>query len=507
MNDLKQPANMNVAREALKRLLVRHLPLTPENFQSCFQEIAGMPNHPTFPEGPLYELAADLRARNDTQVDALNQLTSAITRQSWQGVREALSDFARAEETARRKRPEAALRLLPGDFAARLASFIESVRPALGDDDARTVRLVGELVAMLKQPAVELATIQNRLGHLAHLAHGVAEEQAEIKGSLLNLLHLIIENIGELSLDDSWLKGQIDGLLASVAPPLNLRHLDEMERRLHDVLEKQSRVKARSVEAQAEMRHMLTEFIEQLGAMNCLSSAFEKQIEDSIRQIDEASDLAALRPLLDQVVGAAHAMAEESARSRGQLRTLQERVAATEAELIQLHHELDNASALARHDPLTDVLNRKGLEEALAREISSMRRKDSPLSISLLDIDNFKKLNDRHGHAAGDGALIHLTEITRRHLRPHDTLARYGGEEFVILMPDTQLDEAIEAMVRLQRELTKAIYLAANEKILITFSAGVAQLLPGEPGVEAIRRADQAMYLAKRAGKNRVFGA
>ena len=83
----------------------------------------------------------------------------------------------------------------------------------------------------------------------------------------------------------------------------------------------------------------------------------------------------------------------------------------------------------------------------------------------------------------------------------------YGGEEFVILLPDTPLEKGIEAMTRLQRELTKRFFLAGTEKVLITFSAGVAQLAPGEAGHEAIKRADQGMYLAKRAGKNRVLGA
>jgi diguanylate cyclase len=92
-------------------------------------------------------------------------------------------------------------------------------------------------------------------------------------------------------------------------------------------------------------------------------------------------------------------------------------------------------------------------------------------------------------------------------MRPQDTLARYGGEEFVILLPDTALEKGIEAMTRLQRELTRKFFLAGNEKILITFSAGVAQLEDKEAGADAIKRADHAMYLAKRAGKNRVLGA
>ena len=92
-------------------------------------------------------------------------------------------------------------------------------------------------------------------------------------------------------------------------------------------------------------------------------------------------------------------------------------------------------------------------------------------------------------------------------MRPQDTLARYGGEEFVILLPDTPLDKGIEAMTRLQRELTKCFFLAGTDKILITFSAGVAQLGTDEDAASALKRADQAMYMAKRSGKNRVLGA
>jgi diguanylate cyclase len=395
---------------------------------------------------------------------------------------------------------------LPAEFFSKLARFIECVLPALGDDDSRIFGEAGELILLLKQPIVDIAQVQTLLASLTRQTVFAAEEQAEIKGSLLKLLHLIIENISELSIDDSWLKGQVDGLLACVAPPLTLRHLDGIERRLRDVMEKQGRAKSRAVEAQEEMRQMLAEFIDHLAVMNKSSTDFEGRIEDSARQIEQADSIEDLRPLLSDVISATQAMAQESAQSREQLKNLQEKVEVTETELLQLHQELDSASALARHDPLTDALNRKGLEEAMDREIASMRRKETPLSVSLLDIDNFKKLNDSLGHEAGDRALIHLAEVTRRCMRPSDTLARYGGEEFVVLMPDTQLDQGIEAMSRLQRELTKSIYMAGSEKVLITFSAGVALVGAEESGTDAIRRADQAMYLAKRAGKNRVMG-
>lgn len=507
MNEPRQPSE--IAREALKALAVRQLQPTPANYQACYNEIADLPNTPTppFPGVPLRQLAAVLKARGEVQQKELANLDSAISRRSWSGVQESLLAFIEAGVAA--AAGDAAVAeptLLPPAFSAKLARFVECVLPALGNENERVMEMASQLVQALRTPPVDLSAIQARVASLSHQALFAAEEQVEIKNSLLTLLHLIIENIGELGLDDSWLKGQIDGLLATVAPPLTLRHLDEMERRLRDVMIKQSGAKSRSIEAQEEMRQMLAAFIERLATMNESSLTFQSKIEESAQAIEQVRTVKDLGPLLDNVIGATRSMVEETSQARDQLQGLQEKVTATEAELVQLHLELDSASALARHDPLTDTLNRKGLDEALAREIANVQRKDSLLSICLLDIDNFKKLNDRLGHEAGDRALVHLAGVARRCMRPSDTLARYGGEEFVILMPDTPLDKGIEAMTRLQRELTKAFFLSGHERVLITFSAGVAQLAPNENGSDAIHRADQAMYLAKRAGKNRVMG-
>lgn len=494
-----------IAREALRRLAERHLAPTPANYQACYNEIANLPNVAPFPEPQLRQLAGALKARNGEQERLQQEVGAAILRRSWQGVQEAIAAFAAAGAS----RPERIIApaVLPLEFAARLARFVEAVQPALGEDSELLRSGLTDLLARLRASAPDPLGLQDSLARVAHQASFVAEEQGEIRESLLKLLQLIIANIGELSLDDSWLKGQVDGLLAAVVPPLTLRRLDDMERRLRDVMDKQSRAKARSVAAQQQMREMLSAFIERLATMNESSASFQGRIESTAHRLERVTTIEDMAPLLQEVVDASRWMAEETAASRNQLASLQERVLATEAELIQLHLELDNASALARHDPLTDALNRKGLDEALCREIAAMRRKDLPLSLSLLDIDNFKRLNDRHGHETGDLALVHLADVARCSIRPTDTLARYGGEEFVIVMPETTADQAVEVMTRLQRELTRAIFLADQEKVLITFSAGVAQLGADESGHDAIKRADRAMYLAKRAGKNRVMAA
>jgi diguanylate cyclase len=298
----------------------------------------------------------------------------------------------------------------------------------------------------------------------------------------------------------------MDALMTATAPPLTLRRLDDVERRLKDVMFKQKDAKGHALQAQEEMRKMLATFIERLSQITESTGSFHEHLENSARLIEQAKSLAEIAPVLKEVVGATRNMAHDSKTSRDELVAMRERALATDTEIQKLHQELDRVSAQARHDPLTGALNRKGLDEAVDREVSNVRRKDTPLCVALLDIDNFKKLNDTLGHSTGDVALAHLAAVARECMRPQDTLARYGGEEFVILLPDTPLDKGIEAMTRLQRELTKNFFLSGTEKILITFSAGVAQLDKDEKGADAIKRADQAMYLAKRAGKNRVVG-
>ena len=194
-------------------------------------------------------------------------------------------------------------------------------------------------------------------------------------------------------------------------------------------------------------------------------------------------------------------------RSRDELRSTQKKVQESEARITELERELETTSDLVRHDQLTGVLNRRGLEEIFTKEAARATRHETSLCVALIDIDNFKKLNDSMGHDTGDEALIHLATICRETLRPQDTVARYGGEEFIILLPDTPLNDAASALTRLQRELTKKFFLHGNDKVLITFSAGVTRMKPDDTQATVIKRADDAMYQAKQTGKNRVVTA
>ena len=108
----------------------------------------------------------------------------------------------------------------------------------------------------------------------------------------------------------------------------------------------------------------------------------------------------------------------------------------------KLEAELEHVSEQVSQDQLTGALNRRGLDDAMQREMARAERRKSGLCVAVLDLDNFKKLNDTYGHQAGDDALVHLTKVVRKTLRPTDTVARYGGEEFIILFSDTDLEQA-----------------------------------------------------------------
>ena len=510
-----------IARETLKQLSVRKLAPTPANYEDLYSEVSGVPAEHPFPVEHLRSIAQELATRTPGQQRQKGLLDSAIGQLNWDGVKAALvaygdcSPAVPAHSSVSLPPPSApsqsngslAAQSLATEFLEQVARLIEYALPALGNDDARFTEQTETLLKAMRQPDADVLLLKRMLGNFGSRLSFAAEDQAEIRGTLLKLLHLIIQNIGELSIDDRWLQGQIDALLLASSPPLTLRRLDDVERRLKDVIFKQTEAKGRAFEAQEEMRQMLATFIVRLSQMTESTSAFHGRMEENARRMEQAKTLAEIAPVLKEVVTATRSMAHDSLNVRDELRGMREKAHATELELVKLHEELDRVSTQARHDPLTGVLNRKGLDEAVEREVANVRRKENPLCVALLDIDNFKRLNDRLGHAVGDGALVHLTVVTREAMRPQDTLARYGGEEFVILMPDTPLASGIEAMTRLQRELTKRFFLTGSEKVFITFSAGVAQLAQDETGADAITRADRAMYLAKRAGKNRVLGA
>lgn len=418
-----------------------------------------------------------------------------------------------SEEATSETTPTRALTAATGDLLPELRKlFAFTLETAIATQLLESPQLSSDAKVLANdiRTAVSPAQLQEFLTRLKRFAFKLellAEDQAELRHSLLNLLRLLVGNITELVLDDHWLHGQIAVVREIIDKPLSQRALDDAESRLKEVLFKQAQLKASLSEARDAIKHMLAGFVDHLADFADATSDYHDKIESCAEKISSSKDITELEDVLGEVMRETRTIQINAQRSRDELRSTQQKVQESEARIQELERELVASSDLVRHDQLTGTLNRRGLEEIFTKEAARATRHDTALCVALIDIDNFKKLNDSMGHDTGDQALIHLATICRETLRPQDTVARYGGEEFIILLPETSLDDAAIALTRLQRELTKKFFLHGNEKVLITFSAGVTQMLPSDTQATVIKRADEAMYQAKKTGKNRVTTA
>jgi diguanylate cyclase len=332
-----------------------------------------------------------------------------------------------------------------------------------------------------------------------------SDAQSRLHEELLQVLRLLVDNMSELVVDDSWLHGQTAMIRDIISKPLNIELLYGAESSLKELIFKQSKLKHGLMEAKDTLKQMASSFIERLSEMTESTGAFHKKIEIYQERISATEDITELNIILDGLMQDTRTMQLDALRVHENFKQSQQEVQLAEKHIQNLTEELEQMSAVAHQDYLTGTLNRRGMDEAFEREFSRAERTDSAISVALLDIEHFKKLNDTMGHAVGDDALVHLANVVKTALRPTDLLARYGGEEFIIILPETDQAEGVTVMTRVQRELTKSFFLHNNERVLITFSAGVAQRKDLEPPEEVIKRADLALYKAKHAGRNRVL--
>jgi diguanylate cyclase len=266
----------------------------------------------------------------------------------------------------------------------------------------------------------------------------------------------------------------------------------------------QQRLRGERDRARAGLKALVESLSSELDALGGQTGRFTTELARCTDNLEQADSREQMGTVLHQMLTASRnvqtEVADASARiaaNRAQADELNSRVRELEGELRRLSQEVST-------DALTQVANRRGLAQIFEVESARSQREGSALAVGLIDIDNFKKLNDSLGHAAGDTALRELAAQVRGALRPVDHVARFGGEEFVVLLPGTALDDAQEALTRLQRSLSKSLFMHEGREIFVTFSAGVTVWCMGEPLGSSLERADAALYEAKRTGKNRT---
>ncbi|HEY0844099.1 MAG TPA: GGDEF domain-containing protein [Noviherbaspirillum sp.] len=366
-----------------------------------------------------------------------------------------------------------------------------------------------ELAASVREARTEpaLNEVSARLKQLCFKIELKSDDMAEEHELLLRLFRLLLENVSELMEDDSWLSGQIASVQHLLSGPISYAALLDATRSLKEVIYKQGLLKHSLAEAKVTVKNMMMTFVDRLSAAATSTGEYHRKIDQYSQKINQAKGIPELNNILQDVMRDTKVAQADALRARDDMLAARKEVEESEARIQVLESKLEELSELVREDQLTGSLNRRGLDDVLERELARSERRKTPLCVALLDLDDFKRLNDTHGHSAGDEALIHLVKVVKDTLRTMDVIARFGGEEFMIVLPETTLDDAMHTVTRVQRELTKQIFMFENKKLLITFSAGVALHAPGEDPALMIKRADEALYRAKRAGKNRVVAA
>ncbi|MBZ3930119.1 GGDEF domain-containing protein [Xanthomonas citri] len=357
------------------------------------------------------------------------------------------------------------------------------------------------------RPGHELITLEQRLRELSHQIGLRAEDASEQQNLLLGLFDLLLENVGELLDDRSWLQGQISVVRQLISGPLDVSSIEQARGTLREVTYKQGLLKQGIAESKTAMREMMVSFVDRLDGMATSTGEYHDRVAGYSQAIGEARGIPDLNRLLQDLLQDTASVQAQALAARDELLAARRQVEDSEQRIASLEQELKDVAGLVREDQLTGALNRRGFEELFQREAVRTQRSGQPLCVAMLDLDDFRRLNETHGHAGGDAALRHTVEVAKAVLRTTDAIARFGGEEFVLLLPDSTIFEASAAVVRLQRALSQRSLLHDDVRVFISFSAGVALRGIDETQDEVIRRADRAMYDAKAAGKNRVINA
>ena len=392
----------------------------------------------------------------------------------------------------------------------------DAAAPAASADAPRAAALATRLASLADAVAAD--------GPLAEHVDAIALACAEARGlfvhrhRLIDALAALCRELGsglaDFADDDRWVQGQGDALQRHLAEGLSVRGVAAATAMLGDARAGQARLRGERSAARDALKALVEGMLQEVETLGEHTGRFEVAAARHVEQIARAETLGELTGVVQALLDDGRSVHAAVAQSQARLVANRDRAVELEGRVRELEAELKRVSDEVATDALTQVANRRGLEQAFAAEAARVARADrgddgatAMLAIGLIDIDNFKRLNDSLGHAAGDVALQRLAAAVRERLRPIDHLARFGGEEFVVLLPGSDAAAAQAALTRLQRSLSAALFMHDDREVFVTFSAGVTAWRPGETLTDALARADEALYDAKRSGKNRTCAA
>jgi diguanylate cyclase len=385
-----------------------------------------------------------------------------------------------------------------------LGGTLQKALPA--DDKGEPHELAVALAALSLRLQAEGATpaLVDELEGLCERAGQVLQHRHHLLDQLGGLCQELTASLTDLAEDDSWAKGQCEAMRVKIDEGLTARGVRAVSELLRNARERQSQVRVERAQARDSLKGLINRMLSELDELGSQTGNFHDSVGRYADVIEKADSLEGLAGVVREMVEASRTVQSLVRQTQSRLQEEHSKASDLTRRVNELEEEMQRLSDEVCTDQLTQVANRRGLLQAFEAERARHERSGAPLAVGLLDIDNFKRLNDELGHGAGDEALKSLAALVSKTLRPTDLVARYGGEEFVVLLPETPMDEAQAILTRLQRTLTGGLFMHEQKQVFVTFSAGVTAYRLPEPIEQALERADQGMYEAKRTGKNRT---
>jgi len=537
-----------IAKAALRRLALERLEPTPENYERAYRQEAGEPPaEATEALATLIERiirGIERSGHNWTPARRKEGIQRVLAggRSDAKKLQQRLSQLVNSWETDSAATPvavgEAVAAVVPTRpapldgaapaanapiAAAAPASSVESdessgawerialtlghaLKAALPAHDGANQELAKELARVVERIDAKAAAepLADDVEALARRVERVLQHRHHLFDQLGKLCHELTASLTDLAEDGSWVKGQCEAMQLKIEEGLSARGVRAVSDMLHHARKRHAEVRGEREKARDALKSLMAQMLAELGELGSKTGNFHESVGRYAAVIEESDSLESLTGVVREMV--AESRAVQSLVQQTQERLQEEHSKATDLSerVTQLEDEMRRLSDEVSTDQLTQIANRRGLMQAFEVERARLERSGGELSIGLLDIDNFKKLNDDLGHSAGDEALKSLAAVVSKTLRPTDRVARYGGEEFVVLLPETPAAEGEQVLTRLQRSLTGGLFMHKDKQIFVTFSAGVTGYRMAERIEDSLERADQALYEAKRTGKNRT---
>jgi len=393
-----------------------------------------------------------------------------------------------------------------GDISGELNGTVRHALRSPQSEATPADALMRELDAAQAELKAEGASPERatQMAALCLRARHLLDHRRHLFDELGGLCRELSASLVDLAEDDSWARGQAEAMNNTLAQGLSGRGVRTVSELLTGTRERQRAVREERSRARDALKGLIQRMLAELGELGQHTDRFQNNVGRYADAIEQADSLESLAGTVREMVEESRSVQGLVAQTQARLTLEHDRASALTQRVEELETELRRLSNEVHTDQLTQVANRRGLIQAFGIEQAKAERETTRIALALLDIDNFKKLNDSLGHHAGDIALKSLAERTQASLRPGDMVARYGGEEFVLMLPNTPLDEAQQVLVRLQRSLSSALFNHEGKDVFVTFSAGVTLYRPGETLEAALDRADVALYEAKHTGKNRA---